>query len=62
MVERKKITYEYEGQPLGKCAKCDAIIFFTTTAKGKPMPVNHATLESHFADCPAAAQFRKGKI
>ena len=61
MTERKKITFEYEGQPIGKCAKCDAIIFFITTPKGKSMPVNYETKESHFADCPAAAQFRKGK-
>lgn len=61
MTERKKITFEYAGQPLQKCGKCNATIFFVTTTTGKQMPVNKETLESHFADCPAAKQFRKAK-
>lgn len=61
MPERKKITYPYSGEQLTKCGKCNATIFFVETAKGKPMPVNYETRESHFADCPAAAQFRKTK-
>ncbi len=61
MTDRKKIKFEYSGEPLQKCGKCDAIIFFVTTTSGKGMPVNKETLESHFADCPAAKQFRRPK-
>lgn len=59
MNERKKITFDYAGEPLTKCPKCDATIFFVKTKTGKTMPVNFETKESHFADCPAAASFRK---
>ena len=61
MTERKRIKFEYSGELLQKCGKCDAIIFFAKMASGKTMPVNKETLESHFADCPAAKQFRRAK-
>lgn len=58
---RKPITFPYSGESLTQCGKCKATIFFVKTATGKTMPVNFETKESHFADCPAAAQFRKAK-
>ncbi len=61
MVDRKRITFNYAGEPLTKCSKCNATIFFVKTKTGKTMPVNFETKESHFADCPAAAEFRKGR-
>lgn len=61
MTDRPKITYPYAGQAVQKCAKCPAMIFFHKTEAGKFIPINKETLESHFADCPAAAQFRRPK-
>lgn len=58
--ERKKILYPHNGELVQKCGKCPARIFFYKHPKsGKFIPVNAETLEPHFADCPAAAQFRK---
>lgn len=62
MRERKKVTYPYAGQPVQKCGKCPAMIFFWENPKtGRFIPINKETLEPHFADCPAAASFRKPK-
>lgn len=60
------------GTPPKRCDRCPATIYFIHTKSGKRMPVR-ADLEgckppvgdvkgrglSHFADCPAAAHFRK---
>lgn len=56
-----KRIYEYNNEPVQKCGKCDAMIFFVKGSKGGNIPINKATLEPHFADCPAAAHFRKAK-
>lgn len=56
-----------------KCRDCGAEIVFLKTAAGKTMPIlassveegdvlfDHKKHKSHFADCPAAAKFRKPK-
>ncbi|MGB5105559.1 MAG: hypothetical protein WBP42_02485 [Candidatus Zixiibacteriota bacterium] len=63
MTGRPKITYPYAGQQVQKCAKCEVMIFFHENPKtGKFIPINKETLEPHFADCPAAAQFRRPKV
>lgn len=55
------------------CGHCRKQIVFLRTARGRTMPVDADTVgdddklfdykkhKSHFADCPAAAVFRKGK-
>lgn len=60
MAETKKKMYPYSGEAISIC-KCGAKIFFVITERGRKMPVALRTLESHFADCPEAAKFRKGK-
>lgn len=60
------------GTPSTTCDRCPATIYFIRTDSGKRMPVRADLLEgkhpaaghdgrgiSHFADCPAAAHFRK---
>ncbi len=59
----------------GRCSSCGERIVWFKTSKGKNMPVNEETTKptdaahqldlsrhvSHFATCPEAAKFRKGK-
>ncbi len=60
MTDRKKITYPHTTELIQKCSKCPAKIFFYKNPKtGKFIPVNADTLEPHFADCPAAKEFRR---
>ena len=59
--------------PVRDCGSCGAAIVFLTTAAGRLIPVNAATVDpaddafdykrhvSHFADCPQAKQWRKGE-
>lgn len=47
------------GSP-GKCKSCGADIWWVTTRKRVPMPVNRLGL-SHFSDCPHADAHRKKK-
>lgn len=62
MPDRKKITYPYSGETVKQCLSCEAMIYFYRNPKSqKLMPVSFETKESHFADCPAAAQFRRPK-
>lgn len=61
MTNRSKITFPYSGEALTQRGKCKETIYFVKTATGKTMPVNFETKESHFADCPAAAEFRRPK-
>lgn len=64
------------GTPAARCSKCPATIYWVITDKGKRSPVSVNTAiyagcfpptetregqgVSHFADCPAAAGFRRG--
>ena len=56
---RRVIKYKHQGEPTRICS-CGQEIFFVKNEKtGRPMPVSMQTLETHFADCPDAAKFRK---
>jgi len=64
MTERKPIIYQYVNQTIVKCKTCNANVWWTVTANGKNMMVNHDEPhknESHFITCPQRAQHRKGK-
>lgn len=44
------------------CRSCGAPIYFARTSTGKLTPISLVTNENHFADCPAAKEWRgKGK-
>lgn len=43
------------------CLRCQAPLMFVMTAAGKRMPISVNSGHSHFTDCPAAEEFRKGK-
>lgn len=48
----------------GWCARCPARVEWWATKNGKRAPlveVDGGKLQSHFADCPAAAAFRRAK-
>ncbi len=45
---------------LSKCQGCGQVITWNKTTKGKAAPMNLLGV-SHFADCPRANEFRKGK-
>ncbi len=47
------------GEP-ALCKACGAEIWFVVNRNGKRAPYTKAGL-NHFADCPAAEKFRKGK-
>jgi len=49
--------YKHEGS--SRCNGCGAEMEWWLTPKGKRMPVDPGTGESHFATCPKAAQFRR---
>ena len=45
-----------------KCRNCKKEIYWVKTVNGKNMPVSIGSMNeyiSHFADCPAANEFRK---
>jgi len=46
------------GAPVGQCRACGEKIWWVKTKHGKPAPFTREGI-SHFADCPAAHQFRK---
>lgn len=61
-------------EAISKCSKCDKEIIFVKTRGGKQMPCDPAMITiltdagdiergriSHFATCPFASDFRKGK-
>ena len=49
------------GTPPSVCRGCGAKIYFVPTKKkGVTMPVNEDG-ETHFATCPKAGEFRRGK-
>lgn len=43
-----------------KCRGCEALVYWVTHKNGKRTPYTAAGL-NHFIDCPAAAQFGKGR-
>jgi len=43
------------------CRACRAKIEFWMTPRGKYIPLNAGTLESHWSTCPKAAEFRRGE-
>jgi len=44
-----------------KCSKCYAPITWYRTPKRKLMPMNRVTLIPHWASCPFAKDFKRGK-
>ncbi len=60
MPERKQLTFAIpkDAQPT-ECRSCKALIYWIKP-KDKPMPVNPDGV-SHFATCPQAGKWRKGK-
>lgn len=57
---RQVVEYEHKGEPLSLCRfGCGRRIFFVTTAKGRPMPVDYETKQTHFANCPKYAEIRE---
>lgn len=57
----KEVKFEIpEGTPLVKCRGCGAPIYWIVTKNDKRMPVDRDGT-SHFATCPGANEFRKGK-
>ena len=57
---RTPVTFEIpENADRGACRSCGKAIAWVITAKGKKMPVELDTKESHFAHCPAAEKWRK---
>lgn len=62
MTERSKVTFPVPpGAPHVACRSCGAPAVWIVTAKGKRMPVNADTGESHFATCPQAGAWRKDR-
>lgn len=60
-MERKKITFEYNSEPIRFCRSCGKTIFWKKMSSGASMPVEIDTKESHFAHCPNADHHRKKK-
>jgi hypothetical protein len=63
---RAPVTFEIPSASFVKrCNSCGAAIVWIETAAGKRMPVDYAVGAthgtSHFATCPDAATWRKGK-
>jgi len=61
MTERKPIRFEIPpGAAVSPCRGCGQSVAWITTKAGKLMPVDDDGT-SHFATCPKAGQFRKGR-
>jgi hypothetical protein len=45
--------------PILPCRSCGAPIYFVRTERGKLMPMDAETGETHFATCPQAKQWSK---
>lgn len=59
MDELVKAGYSFENE--GKCRGCGKAIEWWNTPRGKKMPMNvdsDGNVESHWANCPNAPQFR----
>lgn len=60
MAPARKVTFDIPADAdRGACRSCGEPIAWILTAKGKKMPVELATKESHFARCPAAQSWRR---
>jgi hypothetical protein len=58
--KRAPVTFTVPpGTPETTCRSCNARIAWIVTSRGKKMPVNVATGESHFATCADALKWRK---
>ncbi len=56
----RKVTFDIPPDTdRGSCRSCGEPIAWIVTAKGKKMPVEIATNESHFARCPQAQKWRR---
>jgi len=57
-----RIRVKWDGRVV-KCKGCGRWIGWGTTEAGKKMPFDHGDpmFTSHFATCPKAGMFRKGK-
>lgn len=55
--EFKEAGYKFESKT--HCRGCGAEIEFWLTPKGKHMPLDHDSLEPHWARCPKRQEFRK---
>lgn len=49
----------------GRCRSCGAVVLWVETQGGKRMPVDYppdesSLVESHFATCPQAKEWRRG--
>lgn len=49
----------FDGQP-SRCRSCGAEVWWARMSSGRSMPVNRDKT-SHFATCPQAGQWRRGK-
>jgi hypothetical protein len=58
---REPVKYEILPEtPVAPCKGCGATIAWVKTAAGKMMPVD-GDGTPHFATCPKAAEFRRGR-
>lgn len=55
----ERLLRNVAGEPV-KCRGCEALIYWVTHKNGKRAPYTAAAL-NHFINCPAAAQFGKGR-
>ena len=57
VTEFRNQGYTFDNKDI--CRSCNQPIGWIVTPKGRRMPLNMDTLESHFATCPDAKKFRK---
>lgn len=58
----KQLTFDIDGsEERATCRSCGAPIVWIVTRGGKRMPVDEGSRESHFATCPDAAKWRRGR-
>ena len=58
-LELEKAGYEFTNT--GKCRACGCELAWYRTPRGKAMPLEEGTLEPHWAKCPKADEFRRGR-
>jgi len=59
--EAEFIAQGYEFSNSSTCNGCGADIEWWITPKGKKMPIDPGSMESHWGTCPKAQDFRKKK-
>ncbi len=57
--EKELAEQGYKFKNEGQCRGCKADIEWWETPKGKLMPLNSATLEPHWSNCPNVKEFRR---